>query len=113
MDRVYPYDLFLSLTGLERDRTLLETSESVRHSVVTTDKDEGVMRALHLDIQRSADEPLAFQIEGYYLLHGPSEDNVPVKILDVQTRNLDGNVALKSVEVMGKSWNSVKRTALP
>ena len=57
MSKQYPTNMFFSLSGLYRDRALLDQSGSVRHSVVHSDEDTGAMRALHLELSRNPKNP--------------------------------------------------------
>ena len=103
MGKHYPTNVFFSLTGLNRDKPLLDRSGRVRHSVVHTDEETGTMRVLHLDLQKDEENPQKITLKGHYLLNSEGNSNQIVEFLNVSFFDHNGAIEIQSVSLLGES----------
>ncbi|NCO04289.1 MAG: hypothetical protein GW903_08875 [Alphaproteobacteria bacterium] len=103
MAKHYPTSVFFSLTGLNRDKPLLDRSGRVRHSVVHTDEETGTMRVLHLDLQKDPKNPQKIRLRGHYLLNSDGNSNQIVEFLNVSFFDHHGAIEIQSVSLLGES----------
>lgn len=97
----YPSSTFYSMSGLQRDRFLLEKTGRIRHSVVLTEEDTGVLRAIHTDIGRDGESPSKMYIKGHYLLHAGPRLNQENLFLDASLEEKDGLITIDKAIFLG------------
>ncbi len=97
----YPSSTFYSISGLQRDRFLFEKTGRIQHSVVLTEEDTGVLRAVHLDIARNSDNPAKISIKGHYLLHAGPRLNREEIFLNTSLEEKDGLIILDRAVFLG------------
>ncbi len=102
MGKHYPTNVFFSLTGLNRDKPLLDRSGRVRHSVVHTDEETGTMRVLHLDLRKNEKNPEKITLKGHYLLNSQGSRNEIVEFLNVSLFDHKGTIEIQAVSLLGK-----------
>ncbi len=98
----YPSSTFYSISGLQRDRFLFEKTGRIQHSVVLTEEDTGVLRAVHLDIARNSDNPAKISIKGHYLLHAGPRLNREEIFLNTSLEEKDGLIILDRAVFLGQ-----------
>lgn len=98
----YPSSTFYSISGLQRDRFLLQKTGRIRYSVVLTEEDTGVLRVVHLDASRDPENHSKLSIKGHYLLHAGPRLNLEEIFLDTSLEEWDGLIVIDKAVFLGQ-----------
>lgn len=99
MGREYQEHLWPSFFGFQEDADLLKKTGHIRHAVVITDFDSGVVRSVHLSVKKESDTKFVFSAN--YLYHANSRINHSEEFFRIEFDKVDSKLVMTSAKTMG------------